>query len=98
MTYGRLALWAMVLCCTVAHAQTTMDLHPPVPRLPGDAPDEHFRFERGQAAHTPPWASHLDQSVARVVALKHKMTSGPLVQYGSPDRDCGFDRENPSCP
>jgi hypothetical protein len=82
----------------VAHGPTTIALHPSVPQLPGDAPDGHFRFQRDQAAHPPRWAANLGQGVARVVALKHKMTSGPVVEYASPDRKCRFDRENPSCP
>lgn len=98
MTYGRLAACAMALGCTMGHAQTALDLHPPVSRLPGGAPTEHFHFERDQATRAPQWASNLGQGVVRAVALKYRMTSGPLVQYGSPDRDCGFDREDPSCP
>ena len=97
MTFRKLAGWAMALGCTVGHAQATMELHPPIPQLPGDRTSDHFHLGREHPSHSPQWATNLGQSVVRAVALKHRMTSGPLVQYGSPDRHCGFDREDPSC-
>lgn len=95
MDSRKLIAWTVAFVCMGAHAQTTVDLHPHHPPLPGSTQAGHFHFDGARRGSQ--WARNFGQSVARAVAHEHKMTGGALVQYDAPDRTCKFDRD-PSCP
>lgn len=95
MEYRKQVAWALASCCMALHAQSPAPLHPPPPRLPGDATDGHFHFDG--ARHLSPRAANFGQGVVRAIAREHKMTGGPVVQYHSPDADCKFER-HARCP
>lgn len=86
--------WTLALACMAAGAQTTVDMHPPHPALPGSTQASHFHFE---ARPTPEWARDFGQGIARAVAQTHKMTDGQVIDYAAPERDCKYARDR-SCP
>ena len=97
MDYRRPLAFVLILFGAGAYAQSTAKPDSLSSRLPGSEAQSHFQFEHHDSVASR-WPANLGQSVARIIAHKHKMGGDTLVQYSPPSPECKVRPSKPECP